>query len=229
MQIGNDTSSSELKLPKFKPPDLNSHMPRPDLPDGITSFAVEYTENGWIAESTVFDAALSLRMSYLQTKQTLSYSDWLRHRARFEVRYWRVIGDNFDKILERDMRWWINDSLAEEIVKGDIALEVKDPSPPLVIGFQGFKYNNAKARDGNFDPMNPLASLNNLSSQMIVPALAIQRSGALPNVLAQHVFSAFMWAVAAEISHDKIGSGPILQSEKFSEANIMESWTSQNL
>lgn len=227
VQIGNDRSGSE-KLPKQKPSDLKSHTPRPDLPEETISFAVEYTENGWKAESTVFDAALSLWMSHLQTKQTPSHPDWLRQRARAEVQYWRVIGDNFDKVLERDLRWWINDALAEEIVKSKVVLEL-DPSPPLAIGFQGFRRNDAEIRDGILDFVNPMASSNDLSSQRIMPALAIHRSGALPNVLAQHVFSAFMWAVAAEISHDKIGSGRILQSEKFSEANITESWTSPSL
>lgn len=95
-----------------------------------------------------------------------------------------------------------------------------------MIGFQGFEPEN---RDGNVDLITPQAFSNDPSPQKTISALAIQRSGALPNVLAQYLFSAFMWGLAAEITHDKIGLGRILQSEKFSEANIMESWTSPSL
>lgn len=126
-QIGNDTSGPELKLPKLKPLQLNSHMPRhSDSPEGVINFAVEYTEDGWKANSTAFDAALSLWMSHLQTKQAPNHLDWLRQRAGTEVRYWQVIGDNSDKILESDLRWWINDALAEEILRRDAAREVND-------------------------------------------------------------------------------------------------------
>ena len=197
-----------------------------DWPEGKVSFAVEYNENGWKADSSVFDAALSLWMSHMQRKSTPSQLDWLRQRAGTEVQYWRVIGDNSNKILERDLRWWVNDILAEEIVKSDATFSNRHNfGSMLVIGFQGFRYDN-DVMDGNFDSINPQASPINSSSQK---TLAIQRSGALPNVLAQHVFSAFIWSVAAEIPHTKIGSGRILQSEKFSEANISDSWTSPSL
>ena len=73
------------------------------------------------------------------------------------------------------MRWWIHDSVAEKIIKGDITLGVEDLSSPLVIGFQKFKHNNAKTSDGNFHSLNPLAFLNNLSSQIIVPVLVVKR------------------------------------------------------
>ena len=57
----------------------------------------------------------------------------------------------------------------------------------------------------------------------------LHRNGALANSLAQHIFSAFMWGVAAKILPDSLGSGEILQSEKFSEVNIQDSWTSPSL
>ena len=227
-QIGKDTSSPGLKLHKSIP----RHS---DFPEGTISFAVDYTEDGWKAVSTAFDAALSLWMSHLQTKQSPNHIDWLRQRAGTEVRYWRVIGDNSDKVLERDLRWWINDALAEEILTRDATREVNGPGGQLLIGFQGFEpidLVTPQAPSNGFEPIDlitPQAPSNNLSSQKTIPALAIQRSGSLPNALAQHMFSAFMWGLAAEISHNKIGSGRILQSEKFSEANITESWTSPSL
>lgn len=109
-----------------------------DWPEGKISFAIEYSENGWKADSSVFDAALSLWMSHMQRKSTPSHLDWLRQRAGTEVQYLRVIGDNSNKIRERDLRWWVNDVLAEEIVKSDAAFSNRHNFGSMfVIGFQG--------------------------------------------------------------------------------------------
>ncbi|MCJ1342203.1 hypothetical protein MMC31_000383 [Peltigera leucophlebia] len=171
-------------------------------------FIVKYSENskGWQTDSKVLDAALSLWMSHLQTKSQE------HQRLGIDVQYWQIIGDSSNNILERDLSWWIKDTLIEEISKDGAVPKTNQPNGgmenPLFIGFQG---------------------LNKGSSSDSIKTLAIRRNGTLANSLAQHVFSAFMWGVAAKTPHESLGSGEILQPEKFSEANIQDSWTSPRL
>lgn len=180
-------------------------------PKGIIRFIVEYSKKNkeWKTDSKVLDAALSLCMSHLQTKT---------QRLGTEVQYWQVIGDSAVNTLERDLSWWIKDTFAEELLKDDAVLKIKEPNSgiesPLLIGFQGSNGGNPEKTSNSSDP---------------VKILAIRRNGALANCLAQHIFSAFMWRVAAKIPHDSLGSGEILQPEKFSKVNIKGSWTSPNL
>lgn len=192
------TSSSDTQTPKEK-----------------IRFTIEYSKNnkGWKTDSKALDAALSLWMSHLQTKTQK------HQRMGTEVQYWQVIGDSSDNILERDLSWWIKDTLIEEILLKDGAVpKTNEPNSgiehPLLIGFQDLNEGSPKTKG---------------SSAGSVKTLAVRRNGALVHSLAQDIFSAFMWGVAAKIPHDSLGSGEILQPEKLSEANIQDSWTSSTL
>lgn len=191
------TNSSDTQTPKEK-----------------IRFTIEYSKNnkGWETDSKALDAALSLWMSHLQTKTQK------HQRMGTDVQYWRVIGDSSDNILERDLSWWIKDTLIEGILKDGAVPKTNEPNSgiehSLLIGFQGLNEGFPKTKG---------------SSAGSVKTLAVRRNGALAHSLAQHIFSAFMWGVAAKIPYDSLGSGEILQPEKFSEANIQDSWTSPSL
>ncbi|KAF2179585.1 hypothetical protein K469DRAFT_693951 [Zopfia rhizophila CBS 207.26] len=53
--------------------------------------------------------------------------------------------------------------------------------------------------------------------------LAIFRNGAMPTVLAKHLFSAFMWVVAPKVPQERLGSARLLEGDRFSVARFQDS------
>ncbi|KAM0435852.1 hypothetical protein ACHAPT_002743 [Fusarium lateritium] len=111
--------------------------------------------------------------------------DWRRSRAGDDLTYAyrRILGDNLpDDVLKQDITWWVGDLIAEEsdrLLDGEskgAAVDTKEDSifPGLIIGSNGY----APAFDDR-----------------TVRELGITRNAPLPVILAQHLFTSFMWTV----------------------------------
>ncbi|KAI9770168.1 MAG: hypothetical protein M1839_003270 [Geoglossum umbratile] len=145
-------------------------------------FTVSREEEGWHAEESEIEAALSLWIFHIrhQKQKDQEHEGYVgeelskrRLQRRDPVRggrYRRVLGPG-QEALRRDLDWWVGTGVATEV-------KTSEPAD-ILTGFSGLKTE---------PPTN-------------YPPTTIQAvsSAKLELFLAQHLFSAFMWAVAGEI------------------------------
>ncbi|KXX81406.1 Ankyrin-1 [Madurella mycetomatis] len=121
-------------------------------------------------------------------------ADWRRSKAGIgsKVNYCRIIGEDFnDSVLRRDISWWVSDLLVEQAQTNCGKSDEATPETPrggenvkLVIGFNG----PPEARPGACE-------------------LSLVSTAYLPTILAQHLFTSFMWAVAEKLDKDCLRQG----------------------
>ncbi|KAM6516371.1 hypothetical protein FALCPG4_014555 [Fusarium falciforme] len=131
--------------------------------------------------------------------------DWRRTKVGDDLRcsFGRIIGDNLsDEVLKRDISWWVDSIIAEQ---SDPAVEddnnsgddsddaegngrfwsrARTSDVDLVIGFNGNKTHHGPARE-----------------------LGITSNDYLPTILAQHLFTSFMWTVVELLPKNCLNSG----------------------
>ncbi|KAJ4303131.1 hypothetical protein N0V90_002023 [Kalmusia sp. IMI 367209] len=118
-------------------------------------------------------------------------ADWRRSKAGIgsKLDYCRIIGDNYDDgVLKRDISWWVGEQFAEQ---AEIKGEGSEPLPTrggekvkLVIGFNGPSQERPSRTD---KARNELCVIS---------------SAYLPIILAQHLFTSFMWTIAEKLPRD---------------------------
>ncbi|KAJ3457220.1 hypothetical protein MRS44_014361 [Fusarium solani] len=131
--------------------------------------------------------------------------DWRRIKVGDDSRrtFGRIIGDNLnDEVLKRDISWWVDSIIAEQ---SDPAVEdnnnsgddsnnaeghgrlwsrARSSDVDLVIGFNGNKPHNGPARE-----------------------LGIASNDCLHTILAQHLFTSFMWTVVEFLPKNCLNPG----------------------
>ncbi|KXX75952.1 Ankyrin-1 [Madurella mycetomatis] len=186
---------------------------QPPETDHLTITINRPAEEGerWTVKGGRIEAVLSLwiasieaeTMSPLGDRDTASQSgpeargqakrgstDWRRSKAGIgsRVPYCRIIGENFeDGVLKRDISWWVSDQLAEQAhnTKGE---SERGPfrggdKVKLVIGFSG----PSRLPEGQRGKPDELSLVS---------------AAYLPIILAQHLFTSFMWAIADKLDPD---------------------------
>ncbi|CAJ0555364.1 Ff.00g054290.m01.CDS01 [Fusarium sp. VM40] len=157
----------------------------------------------WELDAGLIDAALSLWMASIDGKkpkttdktdgqkpplnrkkddgpgETMppSTTDWRFSKDDDTLKYsfYRIIGDNLeDGVLKRDISWWADSLHPRENKPGHGVTEDEE----LVIGFNG------------------------INSDDVIDELSVSAEGSLPQILAQHLFTSFMWTVAKHLSKD---------------------------
>ncbi|KAF3003987.1 hypothetical protein E8E14_007350 [Neopestalotiopsis sp. 37M] len=144
-------------------------------------FAVK-RDSKWKADLGTVEAALSLWLASINAENAEDTAiratyDWRRAKADDSLicSFYRIIGDKLsDGALKRDISWWVDSLVAEQSggTKGREHAEV-------VIGFNGIE-DNTNA-DGE---------------------LGIISNAPLPIILAQHIFTSFMWTIAQALPKD---------------------------
>ncbi|KAF4884743.1 Ankyrin-3 [Colletotrichum fructicola] len=173
--------------------DLRSH-PSDQIKIPVTR---KTSSHKWKVDIGKIDATLSLWMASIETdtrKPVSPYSDdassdWRRAKAGDDLTYSfeRIIGSNLkDGMLKRDISWWVDSLLAEQ---SDAQAEDNTPSDrddvKIVIGFNGYEKSTATSRE-----------------------LGITAKAPLHVILAQHLFTSFMWTVAEYLPRGCFCSGP---------------------
>ncbi|KAF7540966.1 hypothetical protein G7054_g967 [Neopestalotiopsis clavispora] len=129
-----------------------------------------------VEESRV-DSSISSKSAARKTAaetQSGSKPDWRRGKAGDNLTYsfYRIIGDTLQNtVLKRDISWWVDNLVVEQSELG----EGRDAGS-LVIGFHGIERKDT------------------------VSDLGIVSKASLPVILAQHLFTSFMWTVVQSTS-----------------------------
>ncbi|KAF5578241.1 hypothetical protein FPCIR_11643 [Fusarium pseudocircinatum] len=153
------------------------------------------SQGKWKADLGKIDAALSLWMADIESKRldkeqmdkdkgTDPFEDWRRTQSENDLtyKYGRLIGDNLkDNVLKRDISWWIDGIIAEQC-DPRVQETTKD----------GQNTSNEKSQHWSKDVDLVIGrkgeSVNGNASEF-----GISSAGRLPCILAQHLFTSFIW------------------------------------
>ncbi|KAI5861398.1 ankyrin repeat-containing domain protein [Durotheca rogersii] len=137
--------------------------------------------------------------------------DWRRGTAGNELKYkfCRILGNNCkDGLLKRDLSWWVDELLAD----------------------QSDRYTNddqAQAT-GQQDEVDIIIGFNGKQAAEDERQLTVIGNGYLPVILAQHLFTSFMWAVVDDLPEDCLRKGErdveIINSHKFVPRDLQDTW-----
>ncbi|UPL02498.1 hypothetical protein LCI18_013432 [Fusarium solani-melongenae] len=139
--------------------------------------------------------------------------DWRRIKVGDDLRcsFGRIIGDNFsDEVLKRDISWWVDSIIAEQ---SDPAMEDDDNSSDDSNDDSNDNGSNAegngriwsRARTGDVDLV--IGFNGNESHDGPARELGITSNDYLPTILAQHMFTSFMWTVVELLPRNCLNPG----------------------
>ncbi|KAF5689053.1 hypothetical protein FDENT_4555 [Fusarium denticulatum] len=188
------------------------------------------TQRRWKVDDEIVEATLSLWMASIVAKKKRKdekSGDWRRTKAGDDLKYTfrRIIGGSSkDSVLQRDISWWIGDIITDQGDKSmdtEVAATVSKKSsrasevPDITIGLNG------RGRDYENTAENELS---------------ITKDADLQIILAQHLFTRFVWAVVGQWSLVRF-IGRQLQSEHvkveglrtFGGFNFEQLWQQQKL
>ncbi|KAK5654305.1 hypothetical protein OQA88_7483 [Cercophora sp. LCS_1] len=167
----------------------------------------------WEVEPASLDAVLSLWMAYVEEtyppklQSSTNAAGWFDPGAATPTyRYRRILGNDFynSGTLKRDLSWWV-DSFSEQL------LAPKETNAKLVIGFHG-----------------PETIIPNPGAE-----LAMDSCLSLPLILAQHLFTSFIWSITKYLPRSCLGQGlpfhkqevEVSRSRKFVPQHFRETWS----
>jgi hypothetical protein len=174
--------------------------------------------------------------------QTPHLPNWRRTKAGVDLRYnyCRILGDDFeDGSLKRDLSWWVDELIAEQsasqLPSGKVGpnhggkkskeqtyrwdcsnARANAKATDLIIGFNGRSKNCELTRFTSFSISRliwPIADARRQSSHTGAKELAISSSGLLPNILAQHLFTSFIWTVVEKLPENCFRQGSLSSEE----------------
>ncbi|KAK3361738.1 hypothetical protein B0T24DRAFT_671375 [Lasiosphaeria ovina] len=179
----------------------------------------------WEVDQDSLDAVLSLWMAYveethppgLQSAAADAGGKGLRQAGWFDpgattptYQFRRILGDDYYKsgTLKRDLSWWV-DGFSEQMLTKD-----RDANVKLIIGFNGREVLDPTAHE-----------------------LAVDSCLPLPLILAQHLFTAFMWSIAKYLPSSCLGQGlprnkqevEVSQGGKFVPQQFRRTWSEPTL
>ncbi|KAK2803455.1 hypothetical protein FQN51_003562 [Onygenales sp. PD_10] len=187
-----------------------------DMDSKVIWLTVERKDKKWSARYNELDAALSLWMSLFErmwnenhgklededpVDDSASTGEWIAHAGpqweSREYRYRRILGSN-NEMLKRDLAWWVDDMLAYE--------ESRELSVAATIGFHGLKQEGVSQTPRNIEE------------------LSIISRGPLPTILAQHLFTSFVWSISKYLPQDALSSADIEDRDRFIPHRIADSY-----
>ncbi|KAK7420800.1 hypothetical protein QQX98_002604 [Neonectria punicea] len=185
---------------------------------------VEAALSLWMA--SIEATTLQDKKSPTEGSSTNSYSqkkpDWRRAKAGTGMRhsFCRILGDDFeDGVLKRDLSWWVDELVAHTAANTDNGSESPnntDSESPNSADSDSdgsattttWRKNHARESDvdlvigfnGRSDKIDPRRKFEKGEAR----ELAIVSSASLPTILAQHLFTSFMWTVAEALPKDRL-------------------------
>lgn len=197
------------------------------------------TNGKWAVDVGKVDAALSLWMAAIEAKAMKEREkldrqaeraktagsggatwepDWRRIKAAagMKMTFYRILGTDFeDGVLKRDLSWWVDEPALEQAHSK--STERSDESVDFVIGFSGRPSSvDPRRRHGNGNPKE----------------IGVVSSGFLPAILAQHLFTNFVWNISRLLPKSCLRSGytktqkdvEIEGSDSFSPYDFSTTW-----
>lgn len=149
----------------------------------------------WTVDLAGIEAVLSLWMANLEATIFLhdkEPTDWRRAGVASNVDYCRVLGENRDGVLKRDISWWVNNPgiYTEREIQQNEGPDIKNSTA-----------TNPATKDQLSDDIKITigftGSLTGLGPTELKPSdLLLQYSNAdLATLTAQHLFTNFMWTI----------------------------------
>ncbi|KAH3991902.1 hypothetical protein HBI56_206560 [Parastagonospora nodorum] len=156
--------------------------------------------------------------------QTPQLPNWRRTKAGVDLRYnyCRILGDDFeDGSLKRDLSWWVDELIAEQSASQSPTGKVGPNHGGKKSKDQTCRWDcsnaraNAKATDLiiGFNGRSKNSDARRQSSHTGAKELAISSSGLLPNILAQHLFTSFIWTVVEKLPENCFRQGNLSSEE----------------
>ncbi|KAH3958115.1 hypothetical protein HBH92_210860 [Parastagonospora nodorum] len=156
--------------------------------------------------------------------QTPQLPNWRRTKAGVDLHYnyCRILGDDFeDGSLKRDLSWWVDELIAEQSASQSPTGKVGPNHGGKKSKDQTYRWDcsnaraNAKATDLiiGFNGRSKNSDARRQSSHTGAKELAISSSGLLPNILAQHLFTSFIWTVVEKLPENCFRQGNLSSEE----------------
>ncbi|KAF4946652.1 hypothetical protein FGADI_11041 [Fusarium gaditjirri] len=162
-------------------------------------------KKSWRVDIGKIDAAISLWMATIekersrgtnQTSESVDFansadqptSEWRRTKVGDDPNYsfCRIVGDNLeDEALKRDISWWVDSFVAEQC----------DPWGQE----NGYDDNEQRWNPARNNGVDLAIGFSGTSDNAIARELAIASKASLPVILAQHLFTSFMWTIAGRL------------------------------
>jgi ankyrin repeat protein len=191
------------------------------------NFTVRNENGHWKADATEIEAALSLWLYHVQETERLKAgegnvqetTDWLRDGdTAVHRKSTRFLGPK-DGILEMDLGWWLRNNSSRSAnysrpsgsMSGLKYCESTEVSERMVVGFIGLPEAPGKS---NTAP-TPISSsryyvprfidciIQGIPTEPIQP-LSVISEASLDKLLAQHLFSGFMWSIADSVPESSL-------------------------
>ncbi|KAK3312638.1 hypothetical protein B0H66DRAFT_484763, partial [Apodospora peruviana] len=219
---GNGAKGSSSSLPSEWT--IEASHARPSWTDKVT-ISVERRQEGreyrWFVEIGKIEALLSLWLASIESemiKQTDELGDWRRSKVGIGAKldYCRIIGDNYsDDVLKRDISWWVSEQAVDQANSNPGATLIRGGEKvKLVIGFNG--------------PVQVQAERKKMNRE----ELSIVASAYLPTILAQHIFTSFIWSVARNMPRDCLRQSTAdvkVEAGTFTPDALKDTWYSPKL
>ncbi|PGH17795.1 hypothetical protein AJ79_00936 [Helicocarpus griseus UAMH5409] len=187
-----------------------------DIGSNVIRFTIERKGGKWSSQYSEIDSALSLWMSLFERKWHENHGklddekpdddgpsthEWVSDAEpqweTREYRYRRILGTG-SEVLKRDLAWWVDDMLGYE--------ETRDLPVAVTIGFHGLRE----------DEVSP--------PPKAIKELSIISRRPLPTILAQHLFTGFVWSISKYLPHDALSSADIEDRDRFIPHRIAETY-----
>ncbi|KAK0622796.1 hypothetical protein B0T14DRAFT_494379 [Immersiella caudata] len=181
---------------------------------------VEATLSLWMA---TIEAQLSDEKKDPKGSSDLRTRDWRRAESGKGMRYrfCRILGDDFkDGVLKRDLSWWVDELLADQSDPHDFTGQQVEKPVDYDSEYESMLDAQPQAtwlrnpsRDGDiklvigFNGRPKEADHRRESTQDVARELALVSSAYLPTILAQHLFTSFMWTVVDQLPGDCLQQG----------------------
>ncbi|KAF5611338.1 uncharacterized protein FTJAE_14208 [Fusarium tjaetaba] len=173
------------------------------LQEDYIQISVKRSSQGkWKADLGKIDAALSLWMADIEAKrlnkertdkdnETDSSQDWRRTQSGNDLtyKYGRLVGDNLkDDVLKRDISWWVDGIIADQCDPRvrEIRKDGQDTSQ---------QKSQHWRKDGDL-----VIGTKEESENVDASEFGISSTGSLPCILAQHLFTSFIWTAVKRLS-----------------------------
>ncbi|WAO95424.1 B30.2/SPRY domain-containing protein [Fusarium falciforme] len=166
---------------------------------------IERKNGTWVAELGKIEAIMSLWMASIEAQPVVEQSkatdnrsdtgkgDW-RRSGGAKVKFRRIVGDwrgkTIDHSLKRDISWWISNDIALECEdEHEASHQGVNKDSSLLIGFD-------MPLQGNSQP-------HHTSERRMIHSSTAE----LPHIMAQHLFTSFIWAATEHMSKNILHQG----------------------
>ncbi|EEU34422.1 uncharacterized protein NECHADRAFT_102067 [Fusarium vanettenii 77-13-4] len=197
----------------------------------------------WKVASEQIEAILSLWMATIDARRSAEKQSKKSHTSDAHFggprrEFYRILGYDFDGVLLRDLSWWVDEGIVEELDDDTGSKTPTRANMDLVIGFHGRSEDEQKRLKPRRSQLEIGYSPNEpRPTEVQERELGLISSGDLPTILAQHLFTSFMWAIAKDleknvldqVSSEKQGNLDVRNKDAFDPGLFSKTWSRPTL